>query len=79
MFDKTKIVSVKSNDDLSKLKMKGIISYVKEDNCQTFKIDTKILPLSKFVKKLSTYNLEDLDVFNQNIDDIILNLYEEYL
>ena len=79
LFDKTKIVSVKSNGDLSKLKMKGIISYVKEDNCQTFKIDTKILPLSKFVKKLSTYNLEDLDVFNQNIDDIILNLYEEYL
>ena len=78
-LDKEKIVKIKSNNDLSKLNIKGIINYTKEEEDWIFKIDTKILSLSNFIKKLSTYDIEDIDVDNQNIDDIILKLYEEYL
>lgn len=79
LFDKKKIVKVKSSDNLDDIKIKGIIDVTKEDNTYIFKIDTSMLPLSTFIKKLSTYNIDDIDVENQNIDDIILKLYEEYL
>lgn len=79
LFDKEKIIKIKSQEDLSTIKLKGITSYEIKEETQIFKIDTKILSLSNFIKKLSTYNIDDVDVENQNIDDIILNLYEEYL
>ena len=79
LFDKEKIVKVKTNDNLDDIDIKGIIDINKEDNTYVYRIDTGILSLSSFIKKLSTYNIDDIDVENQNIDDIILNLYEEYL
>ena len=79
LFDKKKIVKIKTNDNLDDINIKGIIDINKEDNTYVYRIDTSILSLSSFIKKLSTYNIDDIDVENQNIDDIILNLYEEYL
>lgn len=79
LFDKKKIVKIKTNDNLDDINIKGIIDITKEDNTYIYRIDTSILSLSSFIKKLSTYNIDDIDVENQNIDDIILNLYEEYL
>ena len=79
LFDKKKIVKIKTNDNLDDINIKGIIDINKEDNTYIYRIDTSILSLSSFIKKLSTYNIDDIDVENQNIDDIILNLYEEYL
>lgn len=79
LFDKKKIVRIKTNDNLDDINIKGIIDINKEDNTYVYRIDTSILSLSSFIKKLSTYNIDDIDVENQNIDDIILNLYEEYL
>ena len=79
LFDKEKIVKVKTNDNLDDIDIKGIIDINKEDNTYVYRIDTGILSLSSFIKKLSTYNIDDIYVENQNIDDIILNLYEEYL
>ena len=79
LFDKKKIVRIKTNDNLDDINIKGIIDINKEDNTYIYRIDTSILSLSSFIKKLSTYNIDDIDVENQNIDDIILNLYEEYL
>ena len=79
VFDKEKIIKIKSKNDLSTLNLKGITESKKEDETWIFKIDTKTIPLSNFIKKLSTYDIDDVDVENQNIDDIILKLYEEYL
>lgn len=80
VFDAEKIIKVASNNNLSKIKLNGIISnHITDQNIYTFKINTEKLPLSKFIKELSKYDINDVDVENQNIDDIILKLYEEYL
>ena len=79
IFDSEKIIKVESNDKLNDIKLNGIIDIKYKDKKYIFNINTEILPLSLFIKELSKYDITDVDVENQNIDDIILKLYEEYL
>ena len=78
IYDKEKIIKVVSNDDLD-IDIKGISDIKHKDSKYVFKIDTEELPLSKFIKEVSKFDIIDLDVENQNIDDVILKLYEELL
>ena len=55
------------------------VAAIRNLSAYIFNINTEILPLSLFIKELSKYDITDVDVENQNIDDIILKLYEEFL
>ena len=79
IYDKEKIIKIESNDNLKDIDIKGITDINSKDNKYVFKIDTEILPLPKFIKEVSKYDIIDLDVENQNIDDVILKLYKELL
>ena len=41
-------------------------------------IDSNIISVSKIVNYLSKYHINDLDIDNEQIDDIILKLYQDY-
>ena len=57
----------------------GIVKRRFSDGVYKFVIDTNIITISSFINYVSiSYNLEDLDVDNETIDDIILKLYEDY-
>ena len=44
-----------------------------------FIIDSNIISISNFLSKLTTkYNIEDIEIDNESIDDVILKLYEDY-
>ena len=77
--DKEVVLSAVKNDgrtlkyaykDLKKDKIEGGYSFI---------IDSNILTISKFVNYLSkNYSIDDIDIDNENIDDMILKLYDEY-
>ena len=48
-------------------------------NQTIFIIDSNIISISNFLSKLTTkYNIEDIEIDNESIDDVILKLYEDY-
>ena len=78
-YGKLKNINVTTSQKISINNIKGIVSKKKLVNGYNFKIDSCIISLSKFINILSKeYDLEDIEVDNENIDDIILKLYGEY-
>ncbi|MBO5529887.1 MAG: ATP-binding cassette domain-containing protein [Bacilli bacterium] len=73
-----KSIIVKTNDTIKDTKLKGIISKKKIDGGYSLIIDSNIISVSKVVNTLSKYHITDLDIDNEQIDDIILKLYEDY-
>ena len=73
-----KSILVKTNDVIKDIKLKGIISKKKVDGGYNLIIDSNIISVSKIVNYLSKYHITDLDIDNEQIDDIILKLYEDY-
>lgn len=51
----------------------------KKEDYYNFIIDSNIISISNFLSKLTTkYNIEDIEIDNESIDDVILKLYEDY-
>ena len=74
-----KSITVNTNDKISINKMKGIVKKQKINGGYNFIIDSNILTISKFINYLSkNYSLTDIDIDNENIDDVILKLYNDY-
>ena len=74
-----KSITIKTNEKIKFENIKGIIKKKKINNSYNFIIDSNILTISKFVNYLSkNFFIEDIDVDNENIDDVILKLYDNY-
>ncbi len=73
-----KNIIVKTDDTIKEIKLKGIISKKKIDGGYNLIIDSNLVTVSKVVNYLSKYHITDLDIDNEQIDDIILKLYEDY-
>ena len=73
-----KNIIVKTDDTIKDIKLKGIISKKKIDGGYNLIIDSNLVTVSKIVNYLSKYHIADLDIDNEQIDDIILKLYEDY-
>ena len=73
-----KSISIKTNDVIKDIKLKGIIDKKKIDGGYNLIINSNIISVSKIVNYLSKYHITDLDIDNEQIDDIILKLYEDY-
>lgn len=58
---------------------KGIIKKVKTKEGYQFAIDNKILNISDFLNLISRkISIDDVEIENENIDELIVKLYEEY-
>ena len=74
---KTIVVDVKQI--IKEVKMKGVLSKKKCDNGYSFIIDSNLISVSKFVSHItSKYQVDDIDIENEQIDDVILKLYQYY-
>lgn len=74
-----KTVSIITRDRIENIEFNDIVKRKFCDGVYKFVIDTNIITISSFINYVSnSYNLEDLDVDNETIDDIILKLYEDY-
>lgn len=74
-----KSIKIITKDKISDLKLKGIIRSDKKDDNYNYVIDSNILSISKFLNKITKeYNISDIEIENESIDDVILKLYEDY-
>lgn len=74
-----KNITVNTKENIKITKLNGVIKKEKINGGYNFIIDSNILTISKFVNYLSkNYSIDDIDIDNENIDDMILKLYDEY-
>jgi len=79
IYGSYKSITVDAKEKIILKNMKGIIKKQKIDNKYNFLIDSNILTISKFINYLSkNYLINDIDIDNENMDEIILKLYEDY-
>ena len=72
---KIKIVS----DDSIDIKKDYIISYTKSKDEHTFILDSRKVEINEFIKLItSKIAIKDIDIESNNIDDLVLKLYEEF-
>ncbi|MDD3341195.1 MAG: ATP-binding cassette domain-containing protein [Bacilli bacterium] len=78
-YDTYKYVKVYTKKSIQKLRKKGILEQEKQTDSYLFTIDTTVLDVSSFLNYISgKVDIEDIDVEHENIDNIIVKLYEEY-
>ena len=78
-YDHHKYVTITTNTKLTKLRKKGIITQEKIIDGYKFKIDSSIMNVSDFLNYLSKkINIIDLEIDNESLDNIIINLYNQY-
>ena len=71
-------MSIKTNDKLN-IRNKGIISKKKEKDGYILTVDTKIISISKLINSISKkIVIDDFRIDNENVDNIIVKLYEEF-
>ena len=74
-----KHIHIKTKDKLGRINKKGVLSTKKVDDGYNIIIDEKDISVSEFLKYLSSkIDISDIDIENENIDNIIISLYEEY-
>ena len=74
-----KSITVNTKEKIDNIKLKGIINKKRIDSGYNFIIDSNILTISKFINYMSDkYQINDLDIDNENIEDVILKLYQDY-
>ena len=74
-----KSITVITKELIKDVKLKGIISKKKIDGGYNFIIDSNLITISKFINYLSNkYSIIDIDIDNENIEDVILKLYQDY-
>ena len=77
-YETQKYVSLKTKDTL-KIHNKGIIHKTKNKDGYDLVIDTSILSVTKLLNLLSDkITIEDIEIDHENIDNIIVKLYEDY-
>ena len=68
-----------TTEEKLELKHKGIINKEKTKYGYKFVIDSRIINISDFINLVSKkISLDDIEIDNENIDNIIVNLYKEY-
>lgn len=78
-YDTESFITISTKSKLPNLKKKGILSKTKVPDGYKFVIDTKILDISSFLNYLSDkINIDDVEIDKQNVDDIIIKLYQEF-
>ena len=74
-----KTIVVNTKQTIKEVKMKGVISKKKIDDGYNFIIDSNLISVSKFVSLItSKYAVEDIDIEGEQIDNVILKLYQYY-
>ena len=74
-----KHITVNTKDVIKDIPKKGIVSKKKFEDGYNFIIDSNIISVSKFINYISkNYNVLDMDIDNEPIDNIILKLYQDY-
>ena len=77
-YDNNKYITVNTKDKID-VKNKGIIKKEKISDGYKFTIDSKIINISDFLNLISkNISINDIEIENENIDNIIVKLYEEY-
>ena len=78
-FGSHKSIVVYTKNIIKDIKIDGIVKKEKQDEGYSFVIDSNILSISKFINYLSkNYEIDDMDIDNESIDNIILKLYQNY-
>jgi len=78
-YDNYRYIEIITKDKIKSIKKKGVVSFEKILNGYKFIIDSRILDVSSFINYISDkLNIIDIDIKNENIDNIIINLYKEY-
>lgn len=71
-----KYIKVKTNTIINE-KISGVLSKEKTKEGYNFVIDSKKLNISKFLNEISKKaQIEDVEIDNENLDNMIVNLYE---
>lgn len=71
-------ISVKTKDKIN-IKKNYIVSQKKNDDTIEFKIDTRKIELNKFINNLTNnISIIDLEIDDNNMDDIVVKLYEDF-
>ncbi len=74
-----KSITINTKERIENIKLKGLISKKKVDNGYNFIIDSNLITISKFINYISKkYQINDLEIYNENIEDVILKLYQDY-
>lgn len=74
-----KNIKIFTKDKIDNIKTKGVIKKCKKEDSYNFIIDSNIISISNFLSKLTIkYNIDDIEIDNESIDDVILKLYEDY-
>ena len=77
-YETEKYVSIKTNDKLS-IRNKGIKSKSKTKYGYDFVIDTKEISISELLNHISKkITIDDIEIDHEDIDSIIVKLYEDY-
>ena len=77
-YDNYKYITINTDDKLV-IKNKGIIKKEKIKDGYKVVIDSKIINISEFLSMVSKkISIKDIEIDNENIDNIIVKLYEEY-
>ncbi len=77
-YDNNKYIKITTKDKIN-IKNKGIIEKKKTSDGYKFTIDSKIINISDFLNLISkNISIDDVEIDNENIDNIIVKLYEEY-
>lgn len=77
-YDNYKYITINTNDKLT-IKNKGIVKKEKIKDGYKVVIDSKIINISEFLNMVSKkISIKDIEIDNENIDNIIVKLYEEY-
>ena len=78
-YDTYKYITVETKEKINSMKKKGVMKQQRDINGYKFIIDTNILDISSFLKYLSEkIKIDDIEIDNENIDNIIIKLYEEF-
>lgn len=77
-YDNNKYVKIITKDKIN-VKVNGVIEKEKTTDGYKFVIDSKIINISFFLNLISKNTpIDDVEIDNENIDNIIVKLYEEY-
>lgn len=77
-YDKNKYITIITDDKLS-IRNKGILSKEKIKDGYKVTIDSSVINISEFLSIISKkISVKDIEIDNENLDNIIVKLYEEY-
>ena len=77
-YETEKYVFIKTKDKLA-IRKKGILKREKNKEGYDFVIDTRVLSISEFLNSIAKkIRIEDIEIDHENIDSIIVKLYNDY-